>query len=1011
MSAQISVGHVPEGNNPRRCTRCKAPHIAHRVDHAFELAACRRCGVASDRHASDRRSKGHPFEGAMSFVRDREGDLVDACLKCGLPRSSHRAARTSRFDHCERLKAERVFVGVDGEGSGRFPHRYTMLCWRDETGKRFGVVQDPKGLSTEECLDFLLDLPHDAGRGAVPIAGDRSSDHVTTFGFSFRYDLAKILADLSNESLYLLMRPDLRRMPGKRGKLRPVTYRDFELDYYGGKFIISKSSDPEARKRSVASASWHPFEPGKLVPLSLSSPSSSSPSSSPPSSSSPSASPLASSPLASSPLAASRTPHPAARGPAGPRNVQLCARCSRPQDHADHHPKGRHDFEAGRTHKKTVVYDGVPIVTETELCKHCGRPRSDRLRHAAPAKKFKSRAIWDCFTFFQASFVSALTDWKITDPATLEQITKMKEARGTSQWMGAPEARDAALRYCLDECRLLATLMRQFVTSCRTADIDLAGRYHGAGSVGGAMLKELGIDRHVKNAAARWPKGLVEAVKFSYFGGRFEHSVLGPIDGPVFGFDISSAYPYHTFQLPCLECGHWKRTKKREDLEAPDVAAALVRYGLGDDVDPDEPWGPFPFRAKDGTITFPLRSGGGWVWRSEFLAGERAFRHVEFREAWIYTTKCTHRPFAKVPTWYRHRLRIGKEGAGIVLKLGVNSIYGQMARSVGGGGKYQCWIWASMITAGCRAMVLDALALHEDRRNLLAVATDGIYSREDLKMPAPIDTKTFDCERAEAEHRKDHVEGKACEHCGTVGCKLAHKPLGGWERTAFPNGMFLLQPGVYLPLNPDAKMSKKLRARGIGRVVLRDHWKQMLEAWADGKEMVNLKPTSEDDRGFERFLGAKTGVYVVPADAEDGNGKRTRSRAKRSRPEGNVQGPLPCPRAHEPRHDAPGLPCTTCHGRHLVYYVRSENYGEWTVREVAFALAATPKRRAFRRRVKNASGTYAELSCWSCDDEVESAPYARAMLSAEGRKLREHEDEMLDQPDGELALDLNEIAE
>ena len=48
----------------------------------------------------------------------------------------------------------------------------------------------------------------------------------------------------------------------------------------------------------------------------------------------------------------------------------------------------------------------------------------------------------------------------------------------------------------------------------------------------------------------------------------------------------------------------------------------------------------------------------------------------------------------------------------------------KLAQSLGKHPPFQCWIWASMITSGTRAQMLDMLALHKDWRNLLAIATD-----------------------------------------------------------------------------------------------------------------------------------------------------------------------------------------------------------------------------------------------------------------------------------------------
>lgn len=963
------VDHAPVGRG-QHCKRCRQPREKHRVKHEFMAASCRRCGQPSNAHKQK-----HPFEGPITLTRIGKGkdkQLVDSCLECGLPPKNHRQRTRSAAEIEKRNQTNRILIGMDGEGFGRWPHRYVMLCWRDEkNGERYGCIENPKGLTTKECLDFIVDLPE--SHGGKPLPRTRDTSKVTTFGFSFRgYDVTKILQDMPNDAIYALMRPDLRRVPGERA-LRKVSYLNFELDFYGGKLIVSRLNAGKTAPPKKGPRNWHEF----VAP-----------------------------------------PSPGKKRTEGKSDeaIALCATCARPRDHEKHTPRGMHEFKLGRRIKHTVkteTFDGQPreSISYEELCAHCGRTKSHRHHAVAVPREWQTRTLWDCFTFYQSSFVAALVDWKTTDSETLERIADMKKQRGSNNWMKRKDDRDAARRYCLDECNLLGKLMRQFLGACQKANIDLAGRYHGAGSLGGAMLKSLDVDSHLKRARKRFPKAMLHAIMCGYFGGRFEHSVLGPVDGPIFGYDLSAAYPYRIFQLPCLVHGRWRYVTDREAIEGSHVVtdkkggstklhvrAALVHYGLGDDVDENEPWGPFPFRAKDGSITFPIRSAGGWVWRDEYLAGERAFRHVEFRGAWIYESACDCQIFARIPEWYVHRLLLGKEGPGIVLKLGVNSQYGQMARSVGGGGRFQCWPWASIITGGCRAQVLDALTVHEDRRNLLAVATDGIYTRERLKpkLPHPLDTGTAIAKRSPLEITEDRKHGTKCKHCGAPGCELAHKPLGGWEETVFPKGMFLMQPGVYTPLDPDEKMSKKLRARGIGRVVLREQWKRIRDAWRTGKKTVELRPKSKKDRGLERFVGAKTGIYAIPAR----RGVKIPPMAKG----GSVQGPLPCPRSDH-KYDDPKYVCSTCHNAMAVFYVRSPAYGEWVTRKVIFALAATPKRRAFGRRVRNKAGTYAELLPWSYVGGNESAPYSRAAISPEARALKDHADEMWEQPDADFQLD------
>jgi hypothetical protein len=80
---------------------------------------------------------------------------------------------------------------------------------------------------------------------------------------------------------------------------------------------------------------------------------------------------------------------------------------------------------------------------------------------------------------------------------------------------------------------------------------------------------------------------------------------------------------------------------------------------------------------------------------------------------------------------YNGRLLAGKNTPqGKAKKLVYNSAYGKCAQSVGQP-RFSNSIYASLITAGCRAMILDAIATHPTKtKSLLMIATDGIVFKE-----------------------------------------------------------------------------------------------------------------------------------------------------------------------------------------------------------------------------------------------------------------------------------------
>ena len=121
---------------------------------------------------------------------------------------------------------DRRWVGVDGEGVGRKPHRYVLLACSDGD-----YIQDRCGLSTSDCLNFLLDL------------GTRD---VRVCGYFLSYDWTKVLADLDERGIFDLFRPEIRALPN--GAFSRVQYKRFKLHWLAGAMWVS---DDRGRKVTV----------------------------------------------------------------------------------------------------------------------------------------------------------------------------------------------------------------------------------------------------------------------------------------------------------------------------------------------------------------------------------------------------------------------------------------------------------------------------------------------------------------------------------------------------------------------------------------------------------------------------------------------------------------------------------------------------------------------------------------------------------------------------------------
>lgn len=468
------------------------------------------------------------------------------------------------------------------------------------------------------------------------------------------------------------------------------------------------------------------------------------------------------------------------------------------------------------------------------------------------------RTVFDISKFYQCPFVTACERWDIGTEEERAEMRKMKEHRRNL----GDYTNEEVDSYNNKECVWGAILAKKLDDAHKDIGIRLGSQYYGAGSTAKCLMKKWGVRNFVpgQNDNPELPPEVELAAAYAFFGGRFEISRRGKVTQHVYDLDIASAYPYQIAFLPCLVCGTWSLTKDIERVK--EAQAAIVRYSLAPLKGGRPVWGPYPFRDVDGTIPFPVESEGGWVYKDEYLAGAKIFKNVVFHKAWVYETRCKHRPFKQIPNIYLERLRIGKEAAGIVLKLGTNAVAGSIMQTVGER-KYYCSVWAGMITSGTRAQNLELMGQYERLEDLIMIATDGQWGLRLPELPKPVDTGT-DIEVTEK----------------TSG-KKTRKPLGSWEKGDFPEGVFMARPGIYFPLGiQDEKGMKDLKARGIGVRTLFEHRDKLMN-WYETKGGYPYQIYDEDPfrvisekrkpEGIERFIGLRGGIITTEHDVPEGH--------------------------------------------------------------------------------------------------------------------------------------------
>lgn len=410
--------------------------------------------------------------------------------------------------------------------------------------------------------------------------------------------------------------------------------------------------------------------------------------------------------------------------------------------------------------------------------------------------KSKRFMVEDCFGCFQQSFADAIEHWRIPTAEELGFIERMKAYRSEFRELAqTPEGLEGIREYNALECRLLARMMERVRDACDAQRINPTS-WFGAGQLAQAILRK----HKAKDTFGEFDQKFMGYSSEAYFGGFFDVSEVGIFPG-MYEYDISSAYPHVMRTLPCLA---------HAELRPGNIANGRTLYRVRWSPKGGPTWGAFPLRHArgekmvdgteanfldalarpsftPGTLYYPTH-GEGWYWDVEVAAvTARDDYYIEVLDAWTLVRKCDCEPFAWVPELFDYRKKLGKSGQGMVLKLGMNSLYGKLAQRVGRP-QFANVCYAGMVTAGTRGMIHDAIRF-AGPENIVMVATDAVYSR------VPI-----------------------------VGLDVG-EGLGRWEAKEFGEYIVIL-PGLHY-----AGDATKLKTRSIPLRVIRDSLERIRRHW------------------------------------------------------------------------------------------------------------------------------------------------------------------------------------
>lgn len=357
-------------------------------------------------------------------------------------------------------------------------------------------------------------------------------------------------------------------------------------------------------------------------------------------------------------------------------------------------------------------------------------------------KVFESKlTLWDVLGFFQGTFIQAIQAYSV--PCNIDAIRRGKAKRGAF----TPEELELFIKpYCLEEVRTLVKLMEKLHSNLQDAGLKIA-RWDGAGACASALLKREKIKEHMADC----PVPVQRSAQHAYSGGRIEPLQYGHYSGPVYHYDINSAYPFAMLSLPSLANGKWAHIM-RMPKSSPFLIARYPPFSVWKvswKFPENQPLYPFPYRTTSGSILFPPH-GKNWVWYPELLAALETFpsasAYLEIEEGWIFQPTTNDKPFAFLSDLFTLRAIWKREGNGAekAMKLAINSVYGKMVQQLGymvedakgnttGKPPYHQLEWGGYVTSFTRAQLFRACM--QKPLAIISLATDGIYSTEPLDLP------------------------------------------------------------------------------------------------------------------------------------------------------------------------------------------------------------------------------------------------------------------------------------
>ena len=358
-------------------------------------------------------------------------------------------------------------------------------------------------------------------------------------------------------------------------------------------------------------------------------------------------------------------------------------------------------------------------------------------------KKY-TRFVQDVFSFFGTSFLSALDTWNIDIPPIIRE--------GKANRNNFNERNISKIKlYCFTELYCLVELMDALAAADAAAFKAINIRdgqgprgWFGPGARASRLLDATCFKANhpaltLPDAPNNMPtlKGK-HPFAIAYYGGRVETATIGEIPGPIYDYDLNSAYPYAIAQLPKWNSDDLIYINGFDPLDRPGI------YFVNYHAKKENNFYGLPYRKND-SICYP-RITTGWYMSPEInaildtypedieiIGGYVLANNTPFQGSGITggVDVCTTAQKIKQLADLRLTAKANGDKTAKAYKLLINSVYGKLIQQVGNH-KFLDLFCAAWITSTCRAIIYRAIAHNEDA--VISIITDGILTTRPLNV-------------------------------------------------------------------------------------------------------------------------------------------------------------------------------------------------------------------------------------------------------------------------------------